>query len=338
MRRPLGRQLADFVDAIDALAEEFLVLPAVFENVPEHAVDRGDMRAGTHADIFGRMRRRPRHARVDHDHVGAVEFLAFENMLKRDRMRLRRIAAHQQDGLGVADVVVAVRHRAIAPGVGDPGDGGGMADARLMIGIVGSPEGGEFAVEVGGFVGEFGRAQPVHRVRSRLLANVEKLVADLVDRRFPGNADPLAVHELHRVAQAALAQHVIAHRRTLAAMRSTVDRAVVVGLLADPHAVRDLGDHRATDRAMGADVLSGGDGRPGRRRRTGLRLADRAERQSCRAPRARLPRGPSASGKFGDRDRRVNRSPLCRQHFPRPRRRSDFLISTDGSVIEPDRS
>ena len=81
-----------------------------------------------------------------------------------------------------------------------------MTDPRLMIGIVRSPERREFSVEIGGFVGELGRTQPVHRIRSRILANVEKLVADLVDRRLPGNTGPLAVHELHRVAQAALAQ------------------------------------------------------------------------------------------------------------------------------------
>ena len=38
--RPLRDLLADFVDAVDALADEFLVLPAVLENVPEHPVDR----------------------------------------------------------------------------------------------------------------------------------------------------------------------------------------------------------------------------------------------------------------------------------------------------------
>jgi AraC-like DNA-binding protein len=37
--RPLRHLLADFVDAVDALAQEFLVLPAVFENVPKHSVD-----------------------------------------------------------------------------------------------------------------------------------------------------------------------------------------------------------------------------------------------------------------------------------------------------------
>jgi hypothetical protein len=54
-----------------------------------------------------------------------------------------------------ADIIVAVRHRTIAPGIGYAGDRGGMADTRLMIGIVGSPKGGELAVEVGSLIGEF---------------------------------------------------------------------------------------------------------------------------------------------------------------------------------------
>src|SRR5215472_16624841 len=48
-------------------------------------------------------------------------------------------ASADHDGLGVADVVVAVGHRAVAPGVGHAGDGGGVTDARLVIRIVGPP-------------------------------------------------------------------------------------------------------------------------------------------------------------------------------------------------------
>ena len=162
---PLCHLLADFVDAVDSLTKEFLVFPVVLEDVPKHPVDRRNMSAGPDADIFGRVSGGSRHPRIDHDHVGAVEFLAFKDMLKRNRMRLRRIAAHQHDRLGVADVIVAVRHRAVAPRIGYAGDRGGMADTRLMIGIIGSPESRELAVEVGGFVGELGRTQPVNRVR-----------------------------------------------------------------------------------------------------------------------------------------------------------------------------
>src|SRR6266699_4184239 len=118
-----------------------------------------------------------------------------------------------------------------------------MADARLMIGVIGSPEGCELAVEVGSLVGEFGRAEPVDRVRSGLRANLQKLVADLVNGRFPRDAGPLPVHELYRIAQAALAQYVVADRCALTAMRATIDRTIVVRLLTDPRAIGDFGDH-----------------------------------------------------------------------------------------------
>src|SRR5271167_1371552 len=88
------------------------------------------------------------------------------------RMRFGRVAAHDHDGFSVADVVVAIGHRAVAPSIGYARDGGGMTNARLMIGIVGSPEGSEFAVEIGGFVGELGRAEPIDRFRSRLFPNL----------------------------------------------------------------------------------------------------------------------------------------------------------------------
>src|SRR5271163_1330368 len=54
--RPLVDLLADLVEAVNSLADEFLVLPAVFENMPKHAVDGRNMRTGANADIVGRMR------------------------------------------------------------------------------------------------------------------------------------------------------------------------------------------------------------------------------------------------------------------------------------------
>ncbi len=279
--RPFRDLVADLVQAPDPLADEFLVLPSVLENVPQHSVDGGDMGPGPHADVFSRVGGGPRHPRIDHDHIGAVELLAFEDMLQRNRMRLGGIAAHDEDGLGVADVVVAVRHRAIAPRIGHAGDGGRMANARLMIRVVRPPEGGKLAVEIGRFVGELGRPEPVDRIRPCLLADIEQLVADLVDRLIPGNPGPLAVHQLRRIAQATRAQHVVADRGALAAMRAAIDRAVVVGLLADPDAVCDFADDGAADRAMGADVLVARDRCAGGRWGPGIRLANVAERQAA---------------------------------------------------------
>ena len=55
-----------------------------------------------------------------------------------------------------------------------------MADTGLMVRVVGAPESREFAVQVGAFVGELGRAQPVDGIGAPLLADLQQLVADLL--------------------------------------------------------------------------------------------------------------------------------------------------------------
>src|ERR1051326_8675425 len=106
-------------------------------------------------------------------------------------MRFRRIAAHDDLGLGVADVGVAVGHRAVAPGIGYAGDGGGMADTGLVIGIIGAPERPELAEQIGALVAHLGRTEPEDGIRPRLAADIENLVADLVDGLIPRDAGPL---------------------------------------------------------------------------------------------------------------------------------------------------
>ena len=214
---------------------------------------------------------------IEHEHVGAVDLLAGQDVLQRHRMRFGGIRAHEDDGLRVSDVVVGIGHRAVAPGIGDAGDGGGVADAGLVIDRIGAPERREFAEQIAAFIGEFRRAQQVDRVGAGLGADLEHLVADLVDGLVPRDLLPLAVDQLHREFQPAVAVHELAHRGALGAMRAAVDRAVPGRLLADPDAVLHFGDHGAADRAMRADILF-----DFRRRaddlRPGLRLAHRSER------------------------------------------------------------
>ena len=223
-------------------------------------VDHRDVGAGADAHILGRMRGGAGQARIDDDEVRAVELLAFEQVLQRHRMRLRRIAAHDDHGLGVADVVVAVGHRAVAPGIGHAGDGGRMADARLVIDVVGAPERRELAVEIGALVGELGRAEPVDRIRPGLLADRHELVADLVDRLCPRSA---RVHwPLTSFIGYFSRRSPCTSSRTAAPLAQCEPRLigdVPAGLLADPHAVRDFGHDRAADRAVRADVLADGD-------------------------------------------------------------------------------
>ena len=152
LRRPLRDLLTDLVHAIHALTDEFLVLPAVLEDVPQQAPDDRDIRARPDADIVRRVRGRPRHAGVDDDEIRPVELLAGEQMLQRNGMRLGRISAHDQERLGSADIVVAVGHRAVAPGIGHARDGGRMAEARLMVGIIGAPQRRKLAEQIRGLV------------------------------------------------------------------------------------------------------------------------------------------------------------------------------------------
>src|SRR6185437_5817544 len=137
---PFLHFLARILEAIDALADEFLVLPSVLDDVPHDSVQQRNVGAGPYPDIFGGVGRRPRQARIDDDDIGLLKLGSFDQVLQRHRVRFRRIAAHDDLGLGVADVGVTVGHRAVAPCIGHAGDGGRMADARLVIGVVGAPE------------------------------------------------------------------------------------------------------------------------------------------------------------------------------------------------------
>ncbi len=258
LRVPLGDLGADLVHAVDALADEFLVLPAVLEDMPQHAPDQRNVGAGADADEVGRVGGGAGEARIDDDERSAVMLLGAQHVLHRHRMRLGRVAADDHQRLGVLDVVVAVGHGAVAPCIGDAGDRGGMADAGLVVDRVGPPHGRELAVQVGSLVGELGGAQPEHAVRPGFLADLQQLVADLLDRLIPGDPLPLAVLQLDRILVAALALGQLADRSALGAVRALADRAVPARLLAGPDAVLDLGDDRAADRAVGADALAPG--------------------------------------------------------------------------------
>src|SRR5713101_3519296 len=207
-------------------------------------------------------------------------------------MRLGRIAAHDDLGLGIADIVEAVGHRAVAPRIGYAGDRRRMADTRLMVGVVGAPKRAELTEQVSAFIGHRGRSEPIDGIGARFLANLKQLVADLVNRRFPGDARPLPVDELHRIAQPPNAVHEFAHRCALRAMRAAIDRGIPTRLLADPYPVQHLRSYRASDRAMRADALANGCARGERTCRCCFRLADAADRQ-------RAQRGESAARNAG---------------------------------------
>ena len=274
------------------------------------------------------MRRRAREARIDHDQLGAV-LLGVQEMQHRDGVRLGRIAAEQEDRLGVVDVVEAVGHRPVAEGAGDAGDRGRVADARLVVAVVGPPHRHELAVQVGGLVGELGRPAPEDAVRPALLAQLQQLVADLGDGLVPADARPFAGGKLHGVLEPALAVGELARRRALGAVRAHVDRAFEHRLLARPHAVLDLGPDGAADRAEWADGLQAFRFTGGRLDRSLCAHARRrADRQSCEAAHRGEPGGMQEAP---PRQRPAN---LARGNRERGRAGAEAAISSLGALAK----
>ena len=192
-----------------------------------------------------------REARVDHDHL-AADFLGMQHVQHRHRVRLGGVAADVQRSLRVLHVVVRIGHRAVAPGVGHAGHRGAVADARLVVAVVAAPQAHPLAQQVRLLVVVLGRADDEDRIDAALLAQLEHLGADLVERLVPADALVLAVDQLHRVLEAVLAVAVLAHGRALGAVRAQVDRAVEHRLLAHPDAVLDHRVDRAAHRAVAA--------------------------------------------------------------------------------------
>ena len=254
-RVPLGAFGANFIHAIDALADEFLVFPAIGKDVVQHAPDDRDICTRADAHIFIGMRRGAGEARVNHNQIGAVLLLAGQHMLQADGMRFRRIAAHDDHGLGVADIIIRIGLRAIAPGIGNTCNRGGMANARLMVHVIRAPEGREFAEQIGPFIGEFGAAQPEGGIGAAFLPGFHQLVGNLGDGIVPGHALPLAVHQLHRVFNAPVAMHQFANRCALGAMRAAIDWRFPSRFLPHPNAILHFRNHGAANRTMRADIL-----------------------------------------------------------------------------------
>ena len=250
-RGPFLHFLADVVHGINPFGDVILVFPSVLEDVPEQPVDERDVGAGPDPGVDVGMGGRAGEARVHDDHDGA-RLLGAQDVLHGHGVGLGRIAAEEQHGLAVPHVVVGIGHGAVAPGVGHAVHGGGVADARLVVHVVGAPEGGEFPLQVGPLVARLGGPAEEKRVRSRLRPDLEKLVADLVDGLIPGKARPGAVHQLHGELHALLAEAVASGRGPFAAVSAEIEGRIVVRLLADPYAVLQLGDDAAPDGAVGA--------------------------------------------------------------------------------------
>ena len=98
LRVPFRHFGANLVHAPNALANEFLVFPAIFENVPQNAPNQSHICARTEPDIFISMRSGPGEPRVADDQGRVVLLLRPQHMQQGNRVRLGRVAADDEDG------------------------------------------------------------------------------------------------------------------------------------------------------------------------------------------------------------------------------------------------
>src|SRR3546814_14039776 len=87
---------------------------AVLEDLVEKAPDQGHVGTGAEADVFVGMSGRPREARIADDQRCVVLLLRLQDMQQRNRMRFRGIAADEAHRPRIVQIVVAVRHAAVA--------------------------------------------------------------------------------------------------------------------------------------------------------------------------------------------------------------------------------
>lgn len=125
-----------------------------------------------------------------------------------------------------------------------------MADARLVVAVVGAEERHPLAHQVRLLVAVLGRTHEEERIRSGLLADGVHLGDDLIERLVPADALVAAVDELHWRLEAVFAVTVLAQGSAFGAVRTQVDRRVEYRFLAHPHAVLHDGIHRAANRAV----------------------------------------------------------------------------------------
>ena len=253
VRCPLGHHVFfDLFHAVNTVIDVLFVFPSVLEDVVQHAEQERNVRARADTDVVVGPGGGACEARINHDHL-AAGFFGVQHVQHAHRVGFSGVRADVQRRLAVLHVVVGIGHGAVAPCVGHAGHSGRVADAGLVVGVVGAPEADELAHQIGLLVVVLGRADPVHRVRTAGLAQLEHACADFIERHVPADALVLAVNQLHGVAQAELTMAVLAQGRTFGAMRTQVDRGVKHRLLAHPDTVFNHGVHRTTHRAVRAN-------------------------------------------------------------------------------------
>ena len=230
---------------LDVLVEPALVL----DDVANDSAEKGDVCARTDRDVLVGHRARPREARVDVHDLRAAE-PRFHHPLEADRMVLGHVRAHDQDRVGVPQILLVCRGTPSPERGPQTGDRGAVSYACLVFDLDDAEADAQLLDQVVLLVVEGCAAQAGDAHRAVELVAVRILV-------LPGGApglDHALRDHLHRLVEAQLLPGI------------PVRPAVL-----HPQLAAGIGDERLRRRAFGTEPPAGD-----RARRIAFDLTDRA--------------------------------------------------------------
>ena len=116
-------------------ADILVVLEIVLEDVGDEPAQYGNVTPGADLQMFVRHRRRAGIAGINRDELGAAIVAGLEGPLKSARVILGRVGPHDENDIGILDVLPVIGHRSATKRGGQTGHRGAMSYASLVVDI-----------------------------------------------------------------------------------------------------------------------------------------------------------------------------------------------------------
>ena len=219
-----------------------------------------------------------RAARIDDDELGALAQPLLD-LRADDRMRVGRIAADDENDIGLVDGVEILRAGGRAEGLAEAIAGRRMADARARVDIIiAEAAADELLHEKGLLAGAARGGDAADRESAVFRLNALELGSGVGDRLLPGHFAP-GVGDLladHRAGDAVAMQRIAIGEAALDAAMAVIGLAVLPG----DHAHDLLAAHLRLEGAADAAIGAGGDGRMFRLADVDDRILDERRRRA----------------------------------------------------------
>ncbi len=138
LRRVLGHDCRQLLEALGALGDEGVVLPALADDDVHQAVEQSDVCTGAVAQVEVGDLGDVDLARVGHDQFGPALAFGAADLAADDGMLLGGVAADDEDRAAVVgDVADAVGHRPAAEAGRQTGDGAAVSETGAVVDAVG---------------------------------------------------------------------------------------------------------------------------------------------------------------------------------------------------------